>query len=119
MKQAGQGYEKMPSLRMEVPRSTELGSVDVQLVGSENVNSLKYYKDGAASARAQAQSSLEETKVCWNPRLMLPLQPTMPRIVLKENLTRCPYHMSRKISQSYFCIGETEHWLCIYLTSSA
>jgi len=47
------------SLRMEVPRSTELGSVDVQLEGGGNINSLKYYKDGASSAKAQAQSSLE------------------------------------------------------------
>lgn len=51
------------ALRMEVPRSTNLGSVDVQPVqSSDNIYSLKYYKDGEASAKAQAQSVLEGSK---------------------------------------------------------
>lgn len=45
--------------RMNVPRSTELGSVDVASSYGESKYSLKYYKSGEASAKAQAQSVLE------------------------------------------------------------
>ena len=50
-------------IRMEVPRSTDLGSVDVHQIGPGGSDySLKYYKDGGASAKAQAQSVLEGSK---------------------------------------------------------
>ncbi len=46
--------------RMEAPRDTSLGSVDVRPTqGGTNVYSLKYYKTGQDSAKEQAKSVLE------------------------------------------------------------
>ena len=45
--------------RMNVPRSNALGSVDVESMFDESKYSLKYYKDGVSSAKAQAKSVLE------------------------------------------------------------
>ena len=46
---------------MNVPRSTELGSVDVESTFDQSEYSLKYYKSGEESAKAQAQSVRQGT----------------------------------------------------------
>lgn len=86
------------TLRMEVPRSTDLGSVDVQLASGDNINSLKYYKDGTASAKAQAQSTLEAT----HGRSGSPTDPLYSgqyRIIPADQIADAETFLKRKIAE--------------------
>lgn len=84
--------------RMEVPRSTELGSVDVQLKGGEAQFSLKYYKTGEASANAQAQSVLQGTHGRYGSSTE-PLYADQIRVIPSDQIADAEAYLRRKISE--------------------
>ena len=88
--------------RMTVPRGTGLGSVDVQStfdVNGEKLNySLKYYKNGEASAKAQAQSVLEASHGKQGSGID-PLYAGQYRLIPIEQIPRAEEFLKRKIAE--------------------
>lgn len=84
--------------RMNVPRSTELGSVDVQSDYDSAQYSLKYYKSGDASAKAQAASVLEASHGREGSNTD-PLYEGQYRLIPKEQLADAEEWLKRKIAE--------------------
>ena len=86
------------SHRMSVPRSNELGSVDVQAEFDSSQYSLKYYKDGEASAKAQATSMFEASHGAQGSKAD-PLYDGQYRLIPKEQISDAEEWLKRKIAE--------------------